>query len=112
MWGRVVGLGDLPEAAFPSDSLTTVRHHPAEVARHGVDRLIQAIAREAVGRPQLVPIELIIRESGSFSGGPARRRRTRCETGGVGYLECYLPCGLRGWTRTLGVSDDPGEAAS
>ncbi|WP_033338608.1 LacI family DNA-binding transcriptional regulator [Catenuloplanes japonicus] len=59
----VVGFDDLPEAEFLSVSLTTVRYDPAEVARHGVRRLIQAIARGAGSPPHLTRTELIVRES-------------------------------------------------
>lgn len=60
----VVGIDDIPLAAYQSVPLTTVRQDFDEIAREGMSRLIDVIeGREPVSQRFAVPTELIVRES-------------------------------------------------
>ncbi|MCC7207654.1 MAG: substrate-binding domain-containing protein, partial [Anaerolineae bacterium] len=60
----VVGFDDIPEAAFTSPPLTTVRQEFDQMGRQGVEYLIEIIANPALPRSQrLIAPHLVRRES-------------------------------------------------
>ncbi|PVU84048.1 transcriptional regulator [Cellulomonas sp. WB94] len=68
----VVGFDDVPEAAYLSRALTTVRQDLAYLATFGVGMLIDAIENpRPQDRRENVPVELVIRET--TAAPPARR---------------------------------------
>lgn len=68
----VVGFDDIPEAAYLSRALTTVRQDLAHLATFGVGMLIDAIENpRRQDRRENVPVELVIRET---TAAPPPRR--------------------------------------
>jgi DNA-binding LacI/PurR family transcriptional regulator len=60
----VVGFDDIPEAAFLSTALTTVRQDLGLLATHGVALLVDAIKNPAARSTfEIVPVELVHRET-------------------------------------------------
>jgi DNA-binding LacI/PurR family transcriptional regulator len=60
----VAGFDDIPEAAYFSPPLTTVRQDFAEVGRRSIGLLLEQLAGGRAGAPRLVaPATLVIRES-------------------------------------------------
>jgi DNA-binding LacI/PurR family transcriptional regulator len=59
----VVGFDDTPEAAYVVPALTTSRHDFAEVGRRCVDLLLSLADGAEEERHEIVPAELIVRES-------------------------------------------------
>ncbi|MFC0542819.1 LacI family DNA-binding transcriptional regulator [Kutzneria chonburiensis] len=60
---HVVGFDDVPEAAYYSPPLTTVRQDFIEVGRQAFELLLLRLREEARGARQLITPELIVRES-------------------------------------------------
>jgi DNA-binding LacI/PurR family transcriptional regulator len=60
---HVVGFDDVPEAAYYSPPLTTVRQDFIEVGRRAFELLLVRLRDEEVGARQLITPELIVRES-------------------------------------------------
>jgi DNA-binding LacI/PurR family transcriptional regulator len=72
----VVGFDDIPEAAFLSTALTTVRQDLGLLATHGVALLVDAIQNpRARSTFEIVPVELVQRET--TAPPPAGRRIPR-----------------------------------
>lgn len=59
----IVGFDDIPEAAHFAPPLTTVRQNFAELGRRAVGILLAELRGDAVVEHQLVPPELVLRES-------------------------------------------------
>lgn len=60
----VVGFDDIPEAAYLSTALTTVRQDLGAAAEHGVHRLVDLIeGADAPGHVEVMPVELVVRET-------------------------------------------------
>jgi DNA-binding LacI/PurR family transcriptional regulator len=60
---HVVGFDDVPEAAYYSPPLTTVRQDFIEVGRQAFELLLRRLREEDRGARQLITPELIVRES-------------------------------------------------
>ena len=68
----VVGFDDIPEAAYLSRALTTVRQDLAYLATFGVGMLVDAIENpRPQDRRENVPVELVVRET---TAAPPPRR--------------------------------------
>ena len=67
----VVGFDDLPEAAYFSPPLTTMRQPFGVLATDVIDLISRALAGEEAPQMPLVPAELVIRNSTAppLSGG-------------------------------------------
>ncbi len=78
----VVGFDDIPEAEFLTPALTTLRQDLLGIAAYGVGLLVEAIENPGPRRrTELVPLDLVLRETtGPAPSGRPRRR----STGGVG----------------------------
>lgn len=59
----VIGFDDLPIAQFAAPRLTTVRVPAGAMGRLAATRLFELIAGEAISTPDVLPVELIVRES-------------------------------------------------
>jgi DNA-binding LacI/PurR family transcriptional regulator len=68
----VVGFDDVPEAAFFTPPLTTVRQDFEGVARESLELLLDRIGTGAIARRRVVPPTLVVRESVA----PPRSRST------------------------------------
>jgi DNA-binding LacI/PurR family transcriptional regulator len=68
----VVGFDDVPEAAYLSRALTTVRQDLGHLATFGVEMLVDAIENpRRQDRRENVPVELVVRET---TAAPLTRR--------------------------------------
>ena len=73
----VVGLDDIPSAAYQSPPLTTVRQDFGTLARQGLERLvrqIEAVESDTPGGPE-EPVCLVVRQSTAPPPHPPRRAR-------------------------------------
>jgi DNA-binding LacI/PurR family transcriptional regulator len=70
----VVGFDDVPEAAYYTPPLTTVRQDFAELGRRGVE-LVLARLRGEEHQPEPVPPQLVVRSSTGPPSSPKTRRR-------------------------------------
>ena len=69
----VAGFDDIPEAAYLTPPLTTVRQDLLAVGRHAVDLLLETIAQGPLSpRSVVVPAELVMRQSTIGSRRPGR----------------------------------------
>jgi DNA-binding LacI/PurR family transcriptional regulator len=60
----VAGFDDVPEAAFYTPPLTTVRQDFPAVGRRGIDLLLDQVrAGDAAPRQAILPPELVVRQS-------------------------------------------------
>jgi DNA-binding LacI/PurR family transcriptional regulator len=59
----VMGVDDMPSAAYTTPPLTTIRHDLFEVGRRAMDRLLARLKGEIESCQELLPAELIVRES-------------------------------------------------
>lgn len=64
----VIGFDDVPMAAWPIFSLTTIRQRRSEMVKAAVDSLVQRISGVAVPSVRLLPVELILRGSARVVG--------------------------------------------
>ena len=64
----VVGFDDIPFAALSNPRLTTVATRTVEMGRLAAGTLINAIGSRELPAPQLLPVELMVRESSTPSG--------------------------------------------
>jgi DNA-binding LacI/PurR family transcriptional regulator len=71
----VVGLDDIPSAAYQSPPLTTVRQDFGALARQGLERLVQQIEATTDGTPGVPeePVCLVVRQSTAPPPRPPRR---------------------------------------
>ncbi|MDT0321998.1 LacI family DNA-binding transcriptional regulator [Streptomyces millisiae] len=82
----VVGFDDIPEAAYLSVPLTTVRQDFTAMAEQGMRRLVAAVTAD--GRPPgpsddaLIPGTFVVRESTAPPARPSTRRAALPENGG------------------------------
>lgn len=63
----VIGFDDLPIAQFSAPKLTTVHVPAGAMGRLAATRLLQLIAGETVPTPDVLPVELVVRESTAHS---------------------------------------------
>ncbi len=59
----VMGVDDIPSAPFTSPALTTIKHDLSEVGRRSFDRLLAIFKKEADSHQEVLPVELVVRES-------------------------------------------------
>jgi DNA-binding LacI/PurR family transcriptional regulator len=74
----VVGYDDLPVAAYACPPLTTVRTHAFEQGKLLAEFAIALMAKERIGsRQNVLPLELVVRESCGASKSKGRSRKSR-----------------------------------
>ena len=70
----VAGFDDIPESAYLTPPLTTVRQNFGAVGQHAVDLLVASLTGDPVAESVVVPAELVVRESSIRpSRGPSPR---------------------------------------
>jgi LacI family transcriptional regulator len=65
----VMGVDDIPSAAFSVPGLTTVRHELYQIGRLAVEGILSVVKKQSATSQQVLPAKLVIRES----TGPVRR---------------------------------------
>lgn len=65
----VMGVDDVPAAAFSVPGITTIRHDLYQIGRLAVEGILTVIRKQAAHSQKVLPAKLIVRES----TGPARR---------------------------------------
>lgn len=66
----VMGVDDVPLAAFSVPGLTTVRHDLYQIGRLAVEGILSVVRKEAPTSQKVLPAKLVVRES----TGPARKK--------------------------------------
>lgn len=66
----IIGFDDLPIAQFSVPKLTTVHVPAAAMGRLAATRLLQLIEGESVGGDDVLPVDLVVRESTTTAPGP------------------------------------------